>query len=739
MAKRKESSQPSSQVQDYLSCISSYEREFKKWESRADRIIKRYRDEDRPSNKTAIARFNILWSNVQTLVPAVFSRLPQPDVSRRFRDQDQVGRVAALILERALDFEIQHYVDYRASLKQSVYDRFLPGRGTLWARYEPHFKAGKTGALDDGVQITEDTSEAPVNEELDYECAPLDYVHWKDFGHDVARTWEEVTRVWRKVYMSEDAVTERFGADIAKKIPYDSSPEELKRSGGYKTGDEGVKKQACVIELWDKSRGIACWFSKSMKEMLDEREDPLGLQEFFPCPRPLYSTLTNESLVPVPDFALYQDQAKSLDILADRIDGLCKMLQLKGVYDGSADSSLARLFTEGENGTLMPVKNWASFAEKAGLKGQIDVYDLTPLVQALKIAIEAVAQQKEQVYEITGISDIIRGQTEASETATAQQIKGQYASLRLRSMQDEVAQYATDALRLKAQIICCKFDPKTIAAMAAVEQLMPEDQQHVYVMAPPQTDPMTGQQMPPEPIKGPDGKPIPLGPAMKLLIGEKRAANPEDESPNPLRSFRIDVAADTLVQIDEQREKQDRLEMLQQFGAYLKAGAEVAMMAPPMLPLILEVGKFGLTAFKVGKQIEGTFDAALDQMKQLAQQPKPPDPAVEAEKAKAQAVQQKAQLDVQVAKQKADIDMQKQQGDLQMQQQQMAIDQQMQAQDIGMQQQQHQMEQEHMQTENAMNNQQMQQQHSMKTEHAAAAHAQKMKQASQMKTPARKQ
>lgn len=599
-------------LQDYLNTIATYERELRQWEVRVDKILKRYRDESRDRKTNAQTKFNILWSNVQTLVPATFAKLPQPDVSRRFKDNDPVGRVAALILERCLDFEIQHYSDYRTTLKADVYDRFLGGRGTAWARYEPHFRAGDLP--DDGVQITEDTDEAPVDEQLDYECAPVDYVHWKDFGHDVARSWEEVTMVWRKVYMSESAVKERFGDKIAKRIAYDATPEDLKRSGKY---DEQIRKQALVFELWDKEEGIAVWFSKSMKEILDERPDPLKLNEFFPCPRPLYATLTNDSLVPVPDFTLYQDQATDLDILADRIDGLTRMLQVKGVYDAS-EPALARLFTEGQNGNLMPVKNWQAFAEKNGLQGAINVVDLGPIAEALQAAALTMEQVKGQVYEITGISDIIRGNTEASETATAQQIKGQYASLRLKSVQEEVAQYATDLLRLKAQIICSKFAPQTIAAIAAVEQLTPEDQQLI-----PQ--------------------------ALTLLIGEERMMNPEADSPNPLRAFRVEIAADTLIQLDEIQEKQDRMEMLTAFGGYLEKGAQLVAAAPNLAPLVVEIGKFALTSFKVGKSIEGTFDQALDQIKQQAAQPQepPPDPAMEKVKAEAAAKQQQMQMEAQ--------------------------------------------------------------------------------------------
>ncbi|MDZ4346070.1 MAG: hypothetical protein U1E51_26965, partial [Candidatus Binatia bacterium] len=251
-------------LQGYLDAITAYDREFKPWEARVEKIQKRYRDEkrDRDAGQT---KCNFLWANIQTLVPACFSRVPQPDVTRRFRDNDPVGRVGALILERALEYEVQHYKDYRKAMRQAVRARFLGGRGIAWARYEPHFKAGDLPHK--GVQVTEDTEEKEVHEQLDYECAPTDYVNWKDFGHSVARTWDEVNLVWRKVYMSKKAVTKRFGEKIAKKIPYDASPNEETK----KASRETEKNQALIYELWDKEEGQAVWLSKSHPEFLDER------------------------------------------------------------------------------------------------------------------------------------------------------------------------------------------------------------------------------------------------------------------------------------------------------------------------------------------------------------------------------------------------------------------------------------------------------------------------------------
>ncbi len=595
MAEEKE--QTGASVQVWLSHISAYEREFKKWEGRNQKIIERYRDEKR---KTAdsLAKFNILWSNVQTLVPATFARLPQPDVSRRFKDNDPIGRVASLIIERALEFEIQNYPDYRQTLRATVYDRFLGGRGTAWARYEPHIRAAQMDEPEDGLTVTEDIDEP--QEELDYECAPVDYVHWRDFGHTVARTWEEVTGVWRKVYMTREACVERFGDEVGNAIPLDSRPEDLKK-GETLTNDQYAR--ALIYEIWNKEDKRALWLSKSLGKFVDEKDDPLGVEGFFPCPRPLFATLTNDSLVPVPDFTLYQDQANELDTLAERISGLINALKVRGVYNAEF-TELQRLFTEGENNTLIPIKNFAAFAEKQGLKGAIDLVDLQPIAAALLAAYEAMEQVKQQIYDITGLADIVRGQSQASETATAQQIKGQYASMRLNSMKHDVAQFATEVLQLKAQIMCGKFDPDTLLKISAADQLSDADKQMV-----PQ--------------------------ALEMLKS------------NPMRSFRIEIAADSLVQMDEEQEKKGRMEMLEAVGGYLQKALPVIQTAPEVAPMVIELMKFGVTAFKVGKGVEGMIDETLDKIKAgieaKAGQPPPPDP----ETVKVQAQQQIEQAKVQ--------------------------------------------------------------------------------------------
>ena len=610
---------PDQEVQKWLNHISAYERTFKKWEGRVEKILKRYRDDARGYNDTT-AKFNVLWSNIQTIVPAVFSRLPKPEVTRRYRDNDPVGRVASIILQRSLEFEVEHYPDYRAAMKNCVQDRFLGGRGMAWVRFEPHF-----GTPDDGFQITEDADEAEdesvaeAEEVIEYECAPVDYVHWREFGHTVARTWEEVTAVWRKVYLSRAAVVERFGEELGNKIPLDASPKDDKKI----SKSDDIENQALIYEIWDKESNQAIWLSKSMNKILDQRDDPLELENFFPCPRPLYATLTSDSLEPVPDFSLYQDQAKELDSLADKIDGLIKALRVRGVYDASVPE-LVRLFSEGEDNALLPVKNWSAFSEKQGLRGAIDLVDLAPIASALVEAYKAMDQVKQQIYDITGISDIIRGQTNANETATAQQIKGQYASLRLKSMQNEVSEFAQELIQIKAQIMCKHFSPDTLTKLSAVGQMSFEDQSLI-----PQ--------------------------AIQMLTQD------------PLMSFRIEVAADSMVQADEDQEKKDRMEFLTAAGQFIEKAGQAAAAEPKLTPLVLDMLKFGITAFKVGRTMEGEFDKVADDMKAAAAQPQPPKP--DPQMAKVQQDGQLAQGQMQIDQAKLQQEAQASQQRLQMEQQ----------------------------------------------------------------------
>jgi len=598
--------------QDWFNALELSKKEMAKWQERGEKIVKRYRD-DRSEFGGSNRKYNILWSNIRTLLPAVYSRKPKAECSRRYKDADPVGRVASEVLQRALQYEIDQYSDFDSGLKHSILDRLLPGRGVAWVRFEPQYTPGQTEDVGE-TQITDDV-EPEMEDTYQLETSPVDYVYWKDFRHSPARTWEEVTWVARRVYMSKEEGIERFGEDF-KTIPLSHEPigtEELKRDG---VNTENMKK-AVVWEIWDKTTKTAVWIAIGHDKVLDEKPDPLELDCFFPCPKPLFATLTTDSLVPVADYIMYQDQAQELDILTERIGKLVEAVKVVGVYDASAPG-IQRMLNEGVDNTLIPVDTWAAFGERGGLKGSVDFLPLDMVVNALQQLYAAREQAKQVIYEVTGLSDIIRGASVASETATAQQIKSQYASLRLKEMQADVARFASDILRIKAQIMCAFYRPESLVEMSGMAQT--QDAQH-------------------------------LSQAMQLLQNDI------------VRAFRIEVETDSLVELDEAQEKSDRMEFLTAASGFI----EKAIQAPPELaPLLGEMLMFGVRSFKAGKGMEASLEQFIQAASEKAKQPQQPQP--NPEMLKLQADQQSSQMNMQLEQAKMQAAQQLEQGKFQLEQ-----------------------------------------------------------------------
>ena len=514
----------------------------KVWEERGQKVVDRYRDKRSDADQSK--RFNILWSNVETLRPALYSQQPKPQVTRRYKDKDPIGRQAAIVLERALEYAVDAY-DFDAVMDSCVQDYLLSGRGVSRVEYKPTY-GDEQGEGDEAFSPV-------VHEEA--ECK---YHFWKDFRHGPARRWEEVTWVAFRSFMSREELKERFGAK-AKDVDLDYKPDTDQ--------DDEQFKKAVVWEIWDKGTKKVIWMAQSMAEkVLDVKPPLLNLHGFFPCPRPLYSLVTNDNLTPVPDYVEYQDQADELDQLSGRIGIMVKALKVCGLYAADADD-IPKLLNESAENQLIPVDNYAMFAEKGGMAGLIDWFRIEMVGNVLLGLYEARDRTKQELYEITGLSDIIRGASNPNETATAQKIKGQFASLRLSDRQKKVAVYARDLLRLKAEVMCEMFAPETLQMMTGVE--MPEEEWAQVV---------------------------------QLLRSD------------PLRTYRIDIETESTIKVDEQAEKESRLEFVNTIGEFLAGAVPFIKENPQIAPLTSEMLMFAIRGFKVGRQLEGAFEEAVEGM-----------------------------------------------------------------------------------------------------------------------------
>lgn len=603
--------------------IDAYEKEYQKWESRGEQIIRRYRDErSEATNLRVVTRkFNVLWSNTETLKPTLYARLPRVQVERRFKDADPVGRVACEIAERAGNYLLETS-PFDNVQRLCVQDLLLPGRGAQWINYRAELSQvdGPMGSDKEGEEDENETELEKIQELVE----PI-YVSWKDFGHSPRRTWQEVTRAWRKCHMKRKQLVERFGEEKGNAIPLDNKHDD---SQDGKT--DSIHDTATVYEVWDKETKKVCWIHKSQKDYLDESDPPVALEGFWPFPRPIWANITNETLIPIPLYILYQDQAAELDKLTNRIGRFTDGLKMAGVCDASVPE-LTRLLSP--NGTpdniLIPVANWGALTEKGGIGGAVQLLPLRDIAETLISLYAAREQVLSVIYQVTGLADIIRGASNPNETATAQSIKGQFASLRIKDMQAEVARFSRDAARIMVEIAVEMFEPETLYEMVQADQFCkpsPREAQRAQILQ------QFGMK-PPKPMEE-------FATALRLLRDDK------------MRSFHVDIETDSTIALDEQQEKENVTEFLTAFGQFLGNFGRIAQEMPAFAPVIGEALMYATRRFKAGRSLENSIEKAVAQMVQAASQPKPPSPEQQAAQAKIAEGQQK----MQIQQQKAQLD-----------------------------------------------------------------------------------
>lgn len=449
------------------------------WRQAGRDVVDLYRDDERGSGaaeyvvKNTESSFNILHSNTETLKPALYSHTPRPDVRRRFLDEDPIAREATEVLNRGLSFCIDDG-NFDETMEDAVQDYLLPGRGVIKEEYKPIFEKEEKrvpaipddqGNFDDKVKFDDEGAfTIDMVETLVGEGTESKYVYWEDFRIGNARKWKDVPWVAFAEWMTKEDMKDEFGATAAAAVPMGAiqDPENPNKDA------RDVDEQARVWQVWCKVTRKVYTVAECYDGYLEKpQDDPLGLAGFFPTPKPLYSIQTNSTLIPRPEYAIYQDQAEELNIVSRRITVLTDALRRRGVYD-SGFEELAQLADAGDN-EFIPVSDYSSKVLESGGIGALMAE--APIDKIAQVVV-GLYQQREQIksiiYEITGISDIQRGSTKASETLGAQQIKAQFGSLRLDPRQKAVQRFARDVLRLKAEIMSEHFSKSTLEQMTGL-------------------------------------------------------------------------------------------------------------------------------------------------------------------------------------------------------------------------------------------------------------------------------
>jgi hypothetical protein len=140
---------------------------------------------------------------------------------------------------------------------------------------------------------------------------------------------------------------------------------------------------------------------------------------------------------------------------------LTKACKVAGVYD-AANRGIRRLLDESVENELIPVDNWAAFAEKGGLAGIISYLPLKEVIGVLNELIQIKQKQIEEMDRLTGINDLMRGSNDARETLGGVRLKSNYTGTRLTARQNEIARFARDVVRIMADVMCQHFSPQSL-------------------------------------------------------------------------------------------------------------------------------------------------------------------------------------------------------------------------------------------------------------------------------------
>lgn len=572
--KEKFANTPSGWAERWSTEFAQAKEGHRKWKEQGKTAVSKYLGRDMKTTDPEAPGYNLnLFSaNINTMMSMLYGKVPQVSADRRWADpEDQVARIASEMVTRVLNADIEAAgEDFSSVLRGTLQDRLIPGIGIARVRY----------SCDIAEETVEETDESGENKQDEW----IDdvYVPWQDVMWSPCRYWSEMRWLAFRIYKDKKEIKEflrgeKDGDKIAEDLDYNSkAPLENATQKTSETWDK------CEIwEIWDKKTKQVFWWVEGYKRILKSVEDPLELEGFYPAPPFFIANVTTMEYVPKSDYSFASSLYREIDRLEERIALLTMAIRVVGVYDKKAGQDVGRLINETAENKLIPVDAWAAFAERGGIKGSIELLPIEEFANVLQVLQSQQQARIEQLYQITGMADIMRGQAAGDKpaSATEQQIKVKFASVRIQSIQDEFTRFATDLQKLRFEIIQKHFDVETIIKNSNM-------------------------------MNTADGKATPD------VVQQAAEFIKSDET----CKWRIQIQPESMAMVDYAQLKQERTEYINSLGIFLQSSFPIAEKFPQATPILLELLKWGLAGFKGSKQIEGVIDRAMAAMEQTAKQ-----------------------------------------------------------------------------------------------------------------------
>lgn len=456
-------------------------------------------------------RYPWFWSSVNTRQPALYSQTPIPQAEKAFTEEDdKIAKLAAIAHEdlaeymmKSCDFDDTQYstrdnfliaargtnrVVLESSFKDKVVKEYyapqqIPPQPGQPPSPQPQYQwVNNVGEVlqtpEQLAQLQQDDQGYYINktlEELERACIDLVSVHTEDILHNPdARKWREMKWVAFRNRMTRQDVRKRFDKEaktFSDKLVYLDDAKDENREA--KERSEGTTS---IWEMWCLDTKSVYWIDENYKEdFLDSKPDPYKLARFFPCSPFIVGTCGPDSLYPVPDFIQMKSLINQMHAMADRFRRLLKASKVVGLADGSVPE-LQAIEDAGDAVILIVQKFQELIVGKGGLENLVQFFPTDKLMAAATNLANAINLYETKCNEFYGTPDILRGSSDPTETAAAQQLKGQYTSLRFSFYQKEFQRLVRDDIEMMCDLALKIFPADKLREIMGVRFWKAEDQ-----------------------------------------------------------------------------------------------------------------------------------------------------------------------------------------------------------------------------------------------------------------------
>lgn len=475
---------------DQLTRAEEDHKKFFEWADQSINVYNTTHSFNTPNDPTDLARrLNCWWYVIQTLLPAYFSSTPRVEANLRKKAGSTIFQLAATTIERATQYCMEEDFDFDIVGLNSALSLLLTGRSILWARYEADFEnqdkeygllKGSDGKLvdadgnpydgdPDNIQEDENGIKAVANLDVKTgERAILECLYYKDYLNSSARNEAEIEWRAKKAYLTEEKAIELFGPDAAHTLKYDSFPDTGSRD--KEASEDLYDGKAELWEIWCEESGKVYWKQKvGDNSFMESSDPPQKYEDFYPC-EVINLSIDPTSTIPTSDYVHVRDQILEVEKLTDREHALIGAVRTNFAYDATLGMDLEGLLKGDLKG--IPIKNWPAYKTRGGLASGMEFLPIDPYVNALQIVTQAREMALDKLFESMKASDLLRGTSDPTKTATANRLESQWSSLGLIVRQNQFSQFVGKAIGKLGTIIAQQFDPERILDMAAVDELI---------------------------------------------------------------------------------------------------------------------------------------------------------------------------------------------------------------------------------------------------------------------------